>query len=88
MTMPFERGKTVERGAKMQKWELCIIPCGLGFGGNVSDIWNKKDKKTGRTQWDKLTDLAASGWELVDATPIALGGTTSEILYTFKRPIQ
>jgi hypothetical protein len=72
----------------MQKWELSVMPCGLGFGGNVTDMWSKKDKKTGRTQWDKLTDLASSGWELIDVTPINVGGTTSEILYTFKRPVE
>ena len=75
------------RRSEMQKWELYILPCGLGFGGNVNDIWSKKDKKSGKTQWDTLTDLAADGWELIDATPITFGGTTSEILYTFKRPV-
>jgi hypothetical protein len=65
------------------------MPYGLGLiGGNVSDMWSKKDKKTGRTHWDRLTDLASGGWELVDVTPIAYGGTTTEILYTFKRPVE
>ena len=64
------------------------MPCGLGFGGNVNDIWGKKAKKTGRTQWDILTDLASSGWELVDVTAITVAATTSEILYTFKRPVE
>ena len=72
----------------MQKWELFTISCGLSLGGNATDIWSKKNKKTGKTKWDKLTDLAAEGWELVDVTSITLGGTTSEILYTFKRPIE
>jgi len=56
--------------------------------GTGTDIWSKKDKKTGRTQWNTLTDLASKGWELVDVTPITVGGTTSEILYTFKRPVE
>jgi hypothetical protein len=71
----------------MQKRELHVISCGLGFGGNVIDIWSKKDKKTGKTQWDTLTDLASSGRELIDVTPITVGGTKLEILYTFKRPV-
>jgi hypothetical protein len=72
----------------MQKWELITMSCALGIGGNVTDIWSKKDKKTGKTKWDKLTNLASEGWELVDVTSITLGGTTLEILYTFKRPIE
>jgi hypothetical protein len=72
----------------MQKWELYSFRCGLGFGGNTNDIWSKKDKLTGRTQWDELTDVASSGWELIDVTPITAGGTTLEILYTFKRPLK
>jgi len=77
-----------ERSSKMKKWELYVMSFGLGFGGNVTDIWSKKDKNTGRTQWDTLTELAASGWELIDVTPITVGGTTSEILYSFKRPVE
>jgi hypothetical protein len=72
----------------MQKWELYVVACGLGFGAKVTDIWSKKDKKTGETKWDMLTGLASRGWELIDVTPVNLGGTTSEILYTFKRPIE
>lgn len=71
----------------MQKWELYVYSCGVGFGGNTADIWSKKDKKTGKTQWNELEDLASSGWELIDVTPITLGGTTVEILYTFKKPV-
>jgi hypothetical protein len=72
----------------MQKWELFTMSCGLSIGGNVTDIWSKKNKKTGKTKWDKLTDLASEGWELVDVTSINFGGTTSDIVYTFKRPIE
>jgi hypothetical protein len=72
----------------MQKWVLYVIPCGLSFGRMATDIWSKKEKKTGRTQWDNLTGLASSGWELVDVTPGNSGGTTSEILFTYKRPVE
>lgn len=72
----------------MQKWELYSMSCELGWGANIGDLWSKKDKQTGKTQWDRLKDLASSGWELVDATPITLGGTTTGILYTFKRPVE
>jgi hypothetical protein len=72
----------------MQKWELFTMSCGLSLGGNATEIWSKKGKKAGKTKWDKLTDLASSGWELVDVTSITIGGTTSEILYTFKKPVE
>lgn len=72
----------------MQKWDLHVFRCGLGFGGNTNDIWSKKDKKTGRTQWEDITSIASIGWELVDVTPITVGGTTVEILYTFKKPFE
>jgi hypothetical protein len=72
----------------MQKWELFTRSYGLGLGGNVTDIWHKKDKKTGKTEWDELTKLASEGWELIDVTSITIGGTASEILYTFKRPVE
>ncbi len=71
----------------MQKWELFTMSCGLGLGGSAPDIWSKKDKKTGKTEWDKIMEIASDGWELIDVTSIAFGGTTSEILYTFKRPV-
>ncbi len=71
----------------MQKWELFTMSCGLGLGGSAADIWSKKDKKTGKTEWDKIMEIASDGWELIDVTSIAFGGTTSEILYTFKRPV-
>jgi hypothetical protein len=72
----------------MQKWELFTMSCGIGIGGDTTDIWSKKDKKTGKTKWDKLTELASEGWDLVDVTSINFGGTTSEILYTFKKPVE
>jgi hypothetical protein len=72
----------------MQKWELFTMSCGLGLGGNATEIWSKKNKKTGKTKWDKITELASDGWELVDVTSINFGGTTSEIVYTFKRPTE
>jgi hypothetical protein len=76
----------MQKEEDMQKWELFTISCGLGLGGNATEIWSKKDKKTGETKWDKLTELASDGWELIDVTSFTFGGTTSEILYTFKRP--
>jgi hypothetical protein len=78
----------VDKDEDMQKRESFTISCGLGLGGNAAEIWSKKNKKTGKTKWDKITDLATDGWELIDVTSITLEGITSEILYTFKRPIE
>ena len=52
-------------------------------------IWSIKDKE-GRTEWDKLQQFAADGWELVSVTPIVSAPASSQtytLLYTFKRPI-
>jgi len=76
-----------ERNIAMLQWELNVVSCAVGLGGDISRIWTRKDKRTGQTQWDALNDLAFRGWELVDVTPIKLTGTTTELLYTFKRPL-
>jgi len=62
-----------------------------GFSVNVdlSVLWTRKDKKTGKTAWDELKELATKGWELVSVTPIVTSissGYTKYLLYTFKRP--
>jgi hypothetical protein len=31
-----------------------------------------KDKKTGKTDWDNIQELASQGWELVSVTPITV----------------
>ena len=52
-------------------------------------VWTIKDKE-GRTEWDKLQQFAADGWELVSVTPITTTTTTSytsTLLYSFKRPL-
>ena len=79
----------------MTKWEFaCYITSSFSsFGGsNPNDVWNKKDKKTGLTQWDEIGNYGLKGWELVSVTPISStaigirGGLTTQLLYTFKRP--
>jgi hypothetical protein len=52
-------------------------------------VWTKKDKQ-GRTEWEKLNQFAADGWELVSVTPIItspISSQTFSLLYTFKRPL-
>ena len=77
----------------MTQWQLytkyvSIYSKGIS-GLEPSLLWTRKDPKTGKTDWDELTALAAEGWELVSVTPIAdeaSGGRTRLLLYTFKRP--
>jgi hypothetical protein len=52
-------------------------------------VWTRKDKE-GRTEWEKLNQFAADGWELVSVTPITtspVGSQMNFLLYTFKRPM-
>lgn len=77
----------------MQTWEIYSYSASLYAGsllGPVSSsrVWTGKDK-TGKTQWDYLTEIASQGWELVSVTPINnKDGSTFELLFTFKRPIE
>ena len=72
----------------MTAWELATHSADISaFGGPYpSEVWTKKDKKTGKTAWDELRALAADGWELVSVVPITNQGFTTYLLYTFKRP--
>ena len=75
----------------MQKWELTtklVDISKVAIGGprpELSKLWTEKNKKTGKTEWDVLQELANDGWELVSVTPITYGGGTGQVLYTFKR---
>lgn len=72
----------------MAKWELALYVAHGGAIGaiDISSLTTKRDKETGNTAWNDLTDMATDGWELVSVTPIALGGTTTSLLFSFKRP--
>ena len=47
----------------------------------------EKDKD-GKSELDYLRSMASEGWEPVSATPINTGGTTSMVMFTFKRPTE
>jgi hypothetical protein len=74
----------------MQRWEVASYLCFVGSsGGSATAIWENKDKKTGKSAWDSILALSSQGWELVSVTPINARSTwTTEILYTFKRPVE
>ena len=76
----------------MPKWQIhTYLSCellSLPIKVNASLVWTRKDKNTGKTDFDKLQELSAQGWELVSVTPITFTGSTRELLYTFKRPIE
>ena len=75
----------------MARWELTMFVSWAAWGGvlgaaDASNIWTKKDKQ-GKTEFDKLQELANDGWELVSVVPIAINeGETTHLLFTFKRP--
>jgi len=70
----------------MQKWKIKVFVA-HNAGMNPSNFWEKKDKD-GKSEFDYLLSMAAEGWEPVDATPITAGGSTSMVMFTFKRPIE
>ena len=71
----------------MTKWTLAAYLSG-NIINDATRLWGQKDKKTGKSNWDDLKDMAAEGWELVSITPIEMRAYTSQLLYTFKRPIE
>jgi hypothetical protein len=84
----------------MHKWEYRMVTQDITDKGSTrySDaalLWdprNKDDK--GKTAFDTLRDCGKEGWELVAVTPVATdfgvssGGQTSQVLFTFKRPLE
>lgn len=75
----------------MQKWQYSAIASnntGASIAGKTSKgLWRKKNRD-GKTDWDIIREMGQDGWELISATPITFGGTTLEVLFTFKRPIE
>lgn len=70
----------------MQKWEIdfFVIP----VNQVCSRIWTEKGSD-GLSSYEKINKLAEDGWELISVTPVSgmFAGRTSEILFTFRRPI-
>jgi hypothetical protein len=74
----------------MAQWELgtklvYIQDEGIARSINPTLIWDRKDKKTGKSDWDEIMRWAAEGWELVSVTYIH-NATWPCLLYTFKHP--
>ena len=80
---------------QVTRWEL------MTFGANITksnfatvtvdlSLLRTEKDKDGKTAWEKLQQLAADGWELVNVTPIVTASSlsyTSTLVYTFKRPM-
>ncbi|MHB1455003.1 MAG: zinc-ribbon domain-containing protein [Saccharofermentanales bacterium] len=86
----------------MQKWEYEFYSPDIHYNtkGFLSTeirgaqvLWTKKNEK-GLDACDIISEFGTKGWELVSVTPISNGtydntsGTTSELLFVFKRPIE
>jgi len=76
----------------MAKWELSSYIAGHlsthTSGVDATKVWTIKHPDE-KTNWDKLLDLAAEGWELVSVPSITdHQGETTQLLYTFKRPLE
>ncbi len=71
----------------MTKWQLTTY-LAREFRHSIEGFWLVKNKKTGKTDWINIQELANQVWELVSVTPITVWqGRTDCLLYTFKRPI-
>ena len=75
----------------MQNWELtAFVSHNTGTqmpGRSVSSLWKKKNEK-GKTDFERMKELSAEGCELVSTTPINSKGTTYDLMFIFKRPIE
>ena len=75
-----------------KKWKLHAFAASLregyeaGMGVTAKAVWTSKGDD-GKTDWEKLEDLASQGWELVSVTPLG-AAHTMELLYTFKMPVE
>jgi hypothetical protein len=72
----------------LTKLHVPSVVCG-GLRDPVDYSENRlfENDRSGRSEYDKVTRLAADGWELVAATPVTSAGTTTELVFSFKRPV-
>lgn len=77
----------------MEVWEFNVLVMDIGNASglikvpNINEIWGKLGPD-GRTHWDRLQQLGHEGWELVNTFPVAVQGTTFQMVWTFKRRIR
>ncbi len=72
----------------MTKWEMWTYQVRIKASEDPLNVLLGEDKKTHESIWTKLQEHAASGWELVNVTPLLNDQTaTYNILYTFKRHV-
>ena len=85
----------------MTKWEYFLFCCDVCTN---SSAMFQREESDARKIWAnhpnsdlaKIEDLGKQGWELVAVTPVVtaaptdngFGGTTRQILFSFKRPIE
>jgi len=74
----------------MQKWEMRAYAVSIRGLTGTDASKNFKEGKDGESPWRKLQARAEDGWELISVKAINGGpdGVTTELLYTFKRPIE
>jgi hypothetical protein len=74
--------------AETQKWDIKVFVsknATVSARKDASNLWKRKDKE-GKSDLDRLREIASEGWELVSTTPLTFGAQTEQVLFTFKRP--
>jgi len=70
------------------KWEYAFYDAAIS---HVDALWKKRnlDDKNSRTTAEIIRDYGKDGWELVAVAPFSyVSGSTSSLLFTFKRPLE
>lgn len=78
----------------MDQWNYNVLVVDISTGGfispgqaNISTMWATRGPD-GMTNWDRLQQMGRDGWELVSCFPMQSGGTTVQVVWTFKRKAQ
>ena len=62
----------------------------LFFASDVGDDLSRlleQPRVDDRTDWQNIQKLGMLGWEMVSTTPIVRGGSTTKLLWVFKRRV-
>jgi hypothetical protein len=78
----------------MDQWNYNILVVDITGGFNVnpsaisiSKMWEVRGPD-GLTNWDRLQQMGREGWDLVNCFPMTGSGSTTQVIWVFKRRAQ